>query len=148
MKKNLFIGILMTLFMLVLCSSVNAQAWVSNGTQSLSTKGVHSYLFQGYLESQDSLWSNNIERGNYESIVRGVKKLARTYPAPKITIEKWVYGIDGWLKVKTIATTDTVVTENLFADTLFYGNTKYLFIGSSTASTDSTVFKLKLEQFK
>ena len=148
MKKTF---LFMMLFLISIClfipEDTQAQAWVKNGTKSFTTSGVRTLNFQGYVESQDTLKSVTINPAGYNPILKGVKTVSRTSSTPKLLIEKFVYGIDGWTKVKTIATADSSSTESFFTDTLHYGNTRYLFIGTNTGGTDSSVFKLKLEQF-
>jgi len=147
MKKNFLYVILIMIGIAFIGSEVvKAQAWTKNGTQSLSTSGVKILNFQGYLESQDTLTSKTINPSGYNPIIKLVKKVTRTSLTPKLKIEKFVYGIDGWTKVKTLATADSSSTESFVTDTLHYGNTCYLFIGTNTGGTDSSVFKLKVEQ--
>lgn len=148
MKKNFLFMILILFSMSFLVTEVTqAQAWVKNGTTSLTTPGVKIINFQGYVESEDTLTGKVINPSNYNPIIKLVKSVSRTSGTPKLLIEKFVYGIDGWTKVKTLATADSSSTESFVTDTLHYGNTKYLFIGTNTGGTDSSVFKLKVEQF-
>lgn len=147
MKKSFLLSMVLMLGLVFITSNVTqAQAFTKDASPSYSTAGVKALSFQGYLFSQDTLTSTTVEVGNYNPIIKGVKKVYRSSTTPKITIEKFVYGIDGWTKTKTIATADSSSTETFFTDTLTAGNTRYLFIGG-TASGDSSVFKFKLEQF-
>lgn len=132
--------------MLALLFAVNMQAqrtaWVTNN-DAATGPGYKTIDFVGYVSGTDTLISSEFQIGSYNYVMTGFKLLDQTNDSVKITIKRFVKGIS-WFSDKTIATSDSVLTENTFADTTS-GQWNKLYLIGTTGNGYKTLVKVRYE---